>query len=220
MARFKDKEKAIKLRLQSKSYSQIKKELNVSKSTLSNWLKNYPLSEEKIRELRDWNPKRIEKCRNTKLKKKLERLKILYLEEEKSLAPLTKRDVFIGGLFLYWGEGTKTSEARTSLSNTNPIMIKFFIQWLRLLNIPLGKIKIYLHLYNNMSVKKEINYWSKKLDIPKNQFAKPYIKANNSNSITHKGTFGHGTCNVIFNNARFSEKILTNLQIIENRFKL
>lgn len=220
MARLEDKQKAIKLRLKGYSYSQIKKELNISKSTLSGWLKNYPLSEEKIRELRDWNPRKIENCRNTKLKKKLERLNILYLEEKRNLLPLTNRDILIGGLFLYWGEGTKTSEARIALSNTNPTMIKFFIQWLKLLDIPLEKIKIYLHLYNNMSIKKEINYWSKELNIPKNQFTKPYIKINNSNSITYKGTFGHGTCNIIFNNARFYEKILTNLKIIENQFKI
>ncbi len=40
MAKFKDKQKAIKLRLMGYSYSQIKKEFTLSKSTLSNWFKN------------------------------------------------------------------------------------------------------------------------------------------------------------------------------------
>lgn len=220
MARIKDKQKAVELRLKGHSYSQIKQILKVGKGTLSVWLKDYPLSEKRIRELRDWNEKRIENCRNTKLKKKNKRLNELYLKEKKLLMPLTKRDFLIGGLFLYWGEGTKTSEARTALSNTNPVMIKFFIQWLKLLNIPLEKIRIYLHLYNDMSIEEEINYWSKELNISKNQFAKPYIKISNNSSITHKGTFGHGTCNIIFNNARFFEKVLTNLHIIEEQFKI
>ena len=51
MARFKDHEKALALRKQEISYSQIKKILGVSKSTLSDWLHKFPLSEEKIREL-------------------------------------------------------------------------------------------------------------------------------------------------------------------------
>lgn len=78
MARFKDREKALILRKQGMSYSQIKKILKVSKSTLSLWLRNYPLSKQRIRKLRDWNEQRIEKCRETKRKKKEERLKQFY----------------------------------------------------------------------------------------------------------------------------------------------
>ena len=47
------REKAINLRLKEElSYSEIQKRLHVSKSTLSYWLKDYPLTEEKILELR------------------------------------------------------------------------------------------------------------------------------------------------------------------------
>jgi len=52
MAKFREREKAIALRKERQmSYSQIKKILKVSKSTLSLWLRNYPLPEEKIKEL-------------------------------------------------------------------------------------------------------------------------------------------------------------------------
>jgi len=174
----------------------------------------------RIKELRDWNPRRIERYRATRLKNKTERLNKLYSKEKKTLLPLTKRDLFIGGLFLYWGEGTKANEARLAISNTNPAIIKFFIKWVTgPLKIPLKKLKVYLHLYSDMSVKKEIYFWSKTLSIPKNQFAKPYIKINSSKTINHKGGFGHGTCNVIIGDARLKEKILTNLKIIEDKFK-
>jgi len=43
MARFQDKEKALALRKQEMSYSQIKSILGISKSTLSSWLRDYPL---------------------------------------------------------------------------------------------------------------------------------------------------------------------------------
>ena len=51
MARVKDRQRALELRLQGRSYSQIKKELGVSKSTLSEWLRQYPLTQERIRQL-------------------------------------------------------------------------------------------------------------------------------------------------------------------------
>jgi len=69
MARRLDKEKAIKLRLEGQSYSQIKAELGVSKSTLSGWLGDYPLSSERINELRAHSFKRIERYRNTMQRK-------------------------------------------------------------------------------------------------------------------------------------------------------
>jgi len=89
------------LRKQGKSYSQIKKILKVSKSTLSLWLRNYPLSKQIIRELRDWNEQRIEKFRNTMRKKREERLKEVYKSQKKIISPLNKREFFLAGLFLY-----------------------------------------------------------------------------------------------------------------------
>ena len=65
MARKEDKQKAITMRKKGMSYSQIKEKLNVSKSTLSGWLYNMPLSEKRIRELQADSPVRIEKYRNT-----------------------------------------------------------------------------------------------------------------------------------------------------------
>ena len=88
------KEKAIKMRLQGMSYSQIREKLKVSKSTLSTWLEKYPLSKEKIRELRDWNPQRIENCRNTKLKKRQKKLEDVYNMISLEIGTLSKRDLF------------------------------------------------------------------------------------------------------------------------------
>jgi len=95
MARFHDHNKALILRKRGMSYSQIKKILKVSKSTLSLWLRNYPLSKQRIRELRDWNEQRIERCRETKRKKKEERLNQFYKEQKKLLFPFNKREFYL-----------------------------------------------------------------------------------------------------------------------------
>lgn len=219
MARLKDREKAIKLRLEGKSYSQIKMIIGVNKSTLSYWLKNYPLSEKRISELRDKNPIRIEKYRNTRRKKKEERLRKTYFKEKKKILPLSKRDIFIAGLFLYLGEGTKTMDTRTSLSNTNPSAINFFITWLtKSLKVSLRKIKIYLHLYSDMSVNREIGFWSKALSIPKSQFTKPHIKKSKMEKINYRKGFNHGTCNVIVENARLTERVFAGLKVLESKY--
>jgi len=78
MARKKEREKAIQLRLEGKSYTEIKQKLGIGKGTLSGWLHDYPLSSERIKELRDNNPKRIENFRNTMRKKREGQLEIMY----------------------------------------------------------------------------------------------------------------------------------------------
>lgn len=218
MARFKDKEKAVKLRLQGKSYSQIKSSLKVSKSTLSYWLKDFPLSEERTRELRDRNPKRIERYRATRAKQRQQRFDRIYKEEERKILPFKNRDLFIAGLFLYWGEGGKTKYSELCVSNTNPSVIKFFIKWLiEVVNAPKEKIKIRLHIYKDMSVKKEINFWIRELSIPKNQFRKSYIKKSNRASITYKTRFHHGTCNAMISDVNIAQKIFASLKIVEDQ---
>jgi hypothetical protein len=221
MARVKDREKAIKLRLSGHSYSQIKNELNINKSTLSGWLKDYPLSEKRIRELRDWNEKRIENYKTTCRIRKEKILKGVYDEEKKKIFPLSKRDLFVAGLFLYWGEGGKTKECDLTLSNTNPTMIKFFMRWAqKCLDADKNKIKIKLHLYKDMNVGDEIDFWAKTLGVEKNQFIKPYIKDSAKSSITYKNGFGHGTCNASISSAILTKKVLMGLKAIENNFIL
>ncbi|MCX6737890.1 MAG: helix-turn-helix domain-containing protein [Candidatus Parcubacteria bacterium] len=220
MARLKDREKALSLRKQGMSYSQIKQILGISKSTLSNWLKDYPLPEKRIKELRDWNQQRIERCRETKRKKREDRLKITYQKQKKRLFPLTVRELYLGGLFLYWGEGSKTNQWALSVSNSDPSIIKFFIKWVtNSLGVSKDKIKVYLQLYSNMNIEEEIKYWSRELQIPPRQFTRPYIKQSSSERINHKGSFGHGTCNARINDTRISEQVLMGIKNISDKYR-
>lgn len=218
MARLKDRQKALELRKEGKSYSQIKSIIGVNKSTLSYWLKDHPLSKNRIKELRDNNQQRIEHYRETRLKTKLARLDKTLLDQSRLIFPLHKRDLFIAGLFLYWGEGTKVKLTELEITNTDPAVPKFFIYWvITSLKLEKSKIRAHLHLYNDMDQKRELNFWSKKLDLPKEQFIKPYIKKNSS-KIINRGTFGHGTCTLRICSARVAEEVHMGLKSIRDRF--
>jgi len=205
---------ALTLRNEGKSYSQIKKELGISKSTLSGWLRNYPLSREQIRLLRDFNEVRIEKFRQTMMLKKQNRLDRYYKNQAKTWLPLSKRELYLAGLFLYWGEGSKSENHTISINNTDPKVVKFALEWMkRSLKIPKGKIRVFIHLYNDMNIKDEIDYWSKVLNMPKESFCKPYIKKSSKKDIDQKG-FGHGTCGVRANNTIIKENILMAIKLL------
>ncbi len=214
MARVKDKNKAITLRLQGLSYSQIKNDMGISKSTLSGWLKDYPLSHEQIIKLRDLNPRRIENCRNTKARKVSERLDKVYNKVSQDISQLSSRELFISGLFLYWGEGSKSERTTTGLSNTDPSMLKFFLKWLYLMGVTKDKLHITLQLYIDMKIPKEINYWAKQLDVPKQLFKKPYVKESTLSGLTYKRGFGHGTCNIRVYNRDLAEYVHTAMKYI------
>ena len=200
------------------SYSQIKEKLQVSKSSLSLWLQDYPLSEKRIRELRADSPIRIERFRNTMRLKREARLSSVRERAGKDIGTLSKRDILIAGIFLYWGEGTKTTRALTSVSNTDPAMLRFFIQWLRLLGVEKARMKAYLHLYKDMDIKKELRFWSRALEMPLASFRKPYIKDSFQTGLSYPQRFTHGTCNVIFENRDVSERVLMSLEHIRSRF--
>lgn len=218
VAYFKKHQKALALRKEGLSYSQIRRIIKVSKSTLSLWLRKYPLSKKRINELRAWNERRIERFRETMRCKKEARLQEAYITQKKALLPLKKKELFLAGLFLYWGEGTKSTMDRLSISNTDPSVIKFFLTWLnKSLNVPEQKVRILLHLYDDMDVDQEIKFWSNILKIPLEQFARPYIKKTSSKSINHKGAFGHGTCNATICNVPLAEKVFMALKAIANR---
>ncbi len=212
------REKAIKHRLEGMSFNQIKALLGVSKSTLSRWLQKYPLSKNQMRTLRDWNSVRIEKFRQTMELKKTKRLAKTYEKSRERWLPLSARELFLAGLFLYWGEGKKGFDSSVHLNNTDPNVVKFFIYWLvKVLKIPRKKIKIDLHLYQDMDIEREIVFWSRVLRMPRSQFAKPYIKSSQMIKVTHKG-FHHGTCGIGIGDARLKEEIIMTIQSIADHY--
>lgn len=146
--------------------------------------------------------------------KKEIRLKEVYEKVSKNIGTFSNREIFLLGLFLYCGEGTKTSSCSVVLTNTNPAMLRFFITWLKLLGVNTKDIKIKLHLYSDMNIKQGITFWSKELKIPINQFKKPYIKKTSLKSITYKNGFGKGTCCVIFENRDLWEYVIMGLKYI------
>lgn len=212
------KNKVIKLREQGKSYSQIKDLLGVSKSTLSSWISDMPLSKKQIDRLRGRNPIRIEKFRNTMRKKKDARLSNVYEKVSLNIGNLSTREKFIAGFFLYWAEGGKTMDARSVFANTDPSMIVFFIKWLKQIKIDSNLIFIKLHLYSDMDINKEIKYWSSLTKIPINRFKNSYIKDSKLSERTYKNGFNHGTCNIVVAEIDFNEYILMSVKYLRDMY--
>jgi hypothetical protein len=207
--------RAIELRKLGWSYPAIKSELKVSKASLSLWLHKYPLTEKQIRQLSLSRARRIEHFRETFQRKRQTTLDKIYEVEKVSLLPLSRREEYIAGLMLYWGEGLKRSWGCVSFSNTNPTFIKFAMHWLiDCCAVSAQKLKVRFHYYSDMDVEKENIYWQKILGLPLSQFRNPYIKQSLRSQIKEKGGFGHGTCDLMVYDTILKEKILMGIKVI------
>jgi DNA-binding transcriptional ArsR family regulator len=211
------KEKVLKERIENQtSYSELKKKFGVSKSTLSGWLKDFPLSEKRINELQANSPQRIERYRNTMKKKDDEKKDLAYQKISKMLGNFSEREILIAGMFLYWAEGGKTQRSGIALTNTNPDMLIFFIKWMKLFEIEKSSLKVKIHIYSDMDAEKQVNFWSEKLGLKKSQFYKPYIKQSKFSSITYKNGFGQGTCCVMASGRKIADLVLMGIKYISS----
>ena len=210
--------RAIELRKLGWSYPAIKQELQVSKGSLSLWLHKYPLTGQQIREMNfDSQERIIEHFQEAFRRKRQQTLDEIYKREQKSLLPITDREMYVAGLMLYWGEGLKASWGRVSFSNTNPAMILFAIKWLTdCCGVPREKLQIRFHFYSDMDIEKEHQYWQNLLNLPRSQFRKPYIKQSLRTHINEKGGFGHGTCDITVGDTFLKEKIMMGIKVISD----
>lgn len=216
MARKQDKETARTLRKQGMSYSEIRERLDVSKSTLSVWLRDMPLSEKRINELRARAPRRIERFRATMKAKKDARRTEVFSKVAKDIEDSTNTS-FVAGFYLYWGEGTKTAEYTVSLTNSDPSMMQAFIQWLDLLGVDRTRLKVKLHLYIDQNEEQVKKKWAVALTIPLRNFNRSYIKDSYSYRKTYKGMFPYGTCVVTYHNRDLYEYVLAGVKYLQKK---
>ena len=93
-------------------------------------------------------------------------------------------------LMLYWGEGTKGGNG-VALSNSDPQMIKLFVQFLReICGIEESRLRVTLHLYPDHDEKTLKEFWSSLTDIPLTQFNKPFVHRDTKGSYKKKSQYG------------------------------
>lgn len=166
------------LRKHGYSYTEISDKLGVSKSSVSLWCHNVPITPHTANRLRkislDGRAKGREKWADMRRVQKKNFLEQVAIETKKDIGVLSKRDRFIAGLMLYSGEGDKTQE-RIGMSNTNPKILKFMMNWWEEF-LGLDRTRFYAHLYLHvgLSEPRAKAFWAKALRIKKDQIKYVY----------------------------------------------
>lgn len=185
--KIKEKEKAIKLRKQGLSYREILDIIPVAKSTLSLWLRSVGLSKEQRQRLTEKKLTSMKRGWESCHRKRVLITKEIKNKAEKEITKLTKKELLLVGVILYWAEGTKEKKKANGVkfTNSDPQMIKIFIQWL--LNIcKVVREDIYFEIYLHDNVRnreKEVQkYWMKITNYPFKYFQKTRWKKHKINT--------------------------------------
>ena len=162
----KNKEKAFELRRLGQSYKAIHRELGVPLSTLSDWFKNISWSIE----IRDRLGALESLSFPTKLASMIRANKARWAKAHQSYRDAGEKEfqsfkdtpLFLAGIMLYWGEGTRGPKgSQVKLANTDPAMIRLFYLFLKdVLRIPQNKINAWLLLYPDLKDQMQKNFWS------------------------------------------------------------
>jgi hypothetical protein len=132
--------------------------------------------------------------------------------------PKTLEKIFLFGLGLglFWGEGSKKSLNSLRISNSDPKLIKKFIDFLICIyNIDKKKLKFQLQTYDDLNKKKLLIFWAKYLSVKENQFFKTSILKRRG-SGTYLNKMEHGVIIVNFGNTKLRNLICSQIANIDD----
>lgn len=178
---------------EEKSSFQIAKELNCSEHKVNYWLEKYQIQKRSISDA-------------------------IYVKSNplgdpfkaKPILTLKDANLFGMGLGLYWGEGNKKDKHAVRLGNSNPLLIKKFLEFLiNLFQIDKSKLRFGLQIFGDMPRKKSLNFWLNQLKgfgIKRKQFFKttitPYRGVGN-----YREKSKHGVLTVHFGNCKLKRAL-------------
>ena len=123
VAKSEERRKAINLRRLGFTYNEILSRVPVTRSTLSLWLKDVHLGNDQTDRLVKMRRLAQLKGAHVKHEQRLNKLAVIKRETENEFQGFGKRDLFLLGVALYWGEGTKQKphniSARVAFSNSD-----------------------------------------------------------------------------------------------------
>lgn len=177
------RQKAVAMRVDGCSYRQIGEEIGVAKSTLSNWLRDIPITEEQKQALflrKVVNGER--RAAAIKAQHRAIRERVIS-EAFAQVQELAESELFVAGVIAYQAEGTKQKPWRlseqVSLMNSDPGMILLFLKWLELLGYHKSDLTFRLSIHESGNEGRALRFWSDVVGVPVTVFRKTTLKRHN-----------------------------------------
>lgn len=214
--------KVIDLRKRGFSYTEIKNETGVAKSTINNWLSFAGLTLT-AEHLQIQESKRVENhilgteaSKITRARRKDEDIQ-RFIQEKKVYF---EDPFFVAGVMLYEAEGTKVSNNNFSNSDFRLVItyVRFLEKYFKLDRKRDMNFRLYVHITRKDDLNRIINFWSKKLNIDMSDFSiswKKNIVAKRQKNLDYVGQMGvsvHGIKNLVGKIVTISDIMLSVFQ--------
>jgi predicted transcriptional regulator len=178
--------RARELREQGWSYPRIAKELGVSKSSCSLWLRDmdHPEPSPEGQERRTAAIRAAAAREQGRREQERELLKQTIAE---SLGFITSRDLVLALAMSYWCEGSKDKPyaRREHLQwlNSDPVLVRLYLEGLRLLDVHDDRIRMRLHIHESADEGAALDWWSRELSWPRDRFERTTFKRHNPKTV-------------------------------------
>lgn len=216
-------DEALILRKKGHSINSIANILSVSRGSVSFWCKDIKLTEKQIQQIAEKSNhhatlsllKSSEKQRQTR-QKNIKEMTLLGIKE---VGLLSLRDIHMVGLGLYWGEGYKKGNQELGFTNSDPVMINFYIHWLKqVYHIEKNNLilRVSINKLHESRIHLVIKYWSELTKIPISQFTKTSLINTTSKKVYQNSSIHYGTLRVkVRKGTELRRKILGSLSALK-----
>ncbi len=178
----KAKERRIARRLRKLGWSlrAIAKHVKCSKSAVSRWIEDIPLTKDQIARLKSNQDKGRAAAANHPNGQRLkwERIRNSIKAASKNEIPsgYSLESLKLVGTALYWGEGFNAGRNCVIFANSDPGMIGFMMLFFRrVCNVPENKFRGSVNIHPHLDIRKAEEHWSEISGIPLTQFHKPLL---------------------------------------------
>lgn len=115
------------------------------------------------------------------------------------------------GIGLYWGEGTKANKNSVRLGNSDPELIKTFLEFLmKIYQIDTSRLKFGLQLFSDKDKDEAIEYWSNAIGFERTYFMKPVV-TNQHFKGTYRRKSKYGVVTVYFHNTKLRNILIDSI---------
>lgn len=126
--------------------------------------------------------------------------------------------LYIAGLSLYWGEGSKSGNT-VAIANSDPLLITAFLSFLRdICHVDEKRLRILIHYHSDQKEEELITFWSRVTKIKRAQFYVGTVHQRNFKESTKRLKFG--TISLRYADSLLLKDILQRIEKLGNELKI
>jgi DNA-binding transcriptional MerR regulator len=187
-----------RLRAEGLTYDEIAAITGASASSLSLWLRDLPLAEDRAREHRLEAVKATcEQTRRTRAAARAAQIAAATSE----IGQLSDRELFLVGVGLYWAEGGKSKpwaiRDRVTFINSDPTVIIAFLRWLDLLGVTRSQCRFHVSIHETGDIPGAERYWADLAGVEVSTFNQSSIKRHKPKTVRYNTDVDYRGCLII-----------------------